>query len=244
MSWQRINENTYLDDTLVTSAEYQLFIDEMRQQGKYYQPDHWRTHQFPLSHGKKPITGVRTVTAQSFCEWLSHDGHGEYEYRLPTSEEAMRYRIKLNTVQPLGYWTLDLNNTFDFIWVASIPIDVGFILRRRTYASLTVNRTQGLYDLLETAINRATNRAVNLNGTDVGHRIDLARQNDREVLHLIRHARATTLSFVINSIEETKVVDEEIATQLDHYIDLIALQERIAGRCPAFEGIRLVKERK
>ena len=27
---QRIDENTYIDDTLVTCAEYQLFIDEMR----------------------------------------------------------------------------------------------------------------------------------------------------------------------------------------------------------------------
>ena len=29
MTWHRIDEKTYIDDTLVTCAEYQLFIDEM-----------------------------------------------------------------------------------------------------------------------------------------------------------------------------------------------------------------------
>jgi hypothetical protein len=30
---------------------------------------------------------------------------------------------------------------------------------------------------------------------------------------------------------------------LDRYLDLLILRERIAGRLPAFEGIRVVKER-
>jgi len=239
MTWQRIDENTYIDDTLVTCAEYQLFIDEMRGLRKYYQPDHWRTHQFPSGHGKKPITGIRIAAAQAFCEWLSHGNHGKYKYRLPTLEEAKKHPIELNVVHSLGYWTL----TFDFVWVVVAPIDIELVLRRRTYASLTVNRIQSLSNLLEAAINRAANRAVNLDGTDIGHEIDLARHNNREILHLIRYARSTTLSSALTRIEKTKTDDEGVVAILDRYIDLITLQERITGRCPAFEGIRLVKER-
>jgi hypothetical protein len=59
MSWQRIDENIYIDDTLVTCVEYQLFVDEMREQGKYYQPDHWTSYQFPKGLARESILGVR-----------------------------------------------------------------------------------------------------------------------------------------------------------------------------------------
>jgi hypothetical protein len=61
MSWQRIDENTYIDDTLVTCAEYQLFVDEMREEGKYSQPDHWISYQFPGGKAKEPILGLRAL---------------------------------------------------------------------------------------------------------------------------------------------------------------------------------------
>jgi hypothetical protein len=68
MSWQRIDENTYIDDTLVTCAEYQLFIDEMREQDKYYQPDHWTSYQFPEG-GARTNLGVRTDA--SLLNWIN-----------------------------------------------------------------------------------------------------------------------------------------------------------------------------
>lgn len=243
MTWQRIDEGIYIDNTLVTCAEYQLFIDEMRKLGRYYQPDHWRTYQFPFNYGKKPVTGIRIVAAQAFCEWLSRDNHGKFEYRLPTLEEAMKYRIEPDVVHSLGYWTLNLNDTFDFFWVVSSPVAVESVLRRRTFASLTVNRTQGLSELFENAISRAASRPVNLDGAGIGHEIDIARQSNREILHLIRYARSITLSSALTRIEEIQIADEGVEAILDRYIDLITLQERITGRCPAFEGIRLVKER-
>ena len=36
----RLDENRYIDDSLVTNAEYQLFLDERRYAGEYFQPDH------------------------------------------------------------------------------------------------------------------------------------------------------------------------------------------------------------
>jgi hypothetical protein len=64
MTWRRIDENIHVDDTLVTCTECQLFIDEMREQGKYYQP----SYQFPKGQAQIPILRVRLSDATSFCE--------------------------------------------------------------------------------------------------------------------------------------------------------------------------------
>ena len=69
MTWQRIDETTYIDDTLVTCAEYQLFIDEMREQHKYFFPDHWILPRFSDGRGMYPILGVRFSDACEFCKW-------------------------------------------------------------------------------------------------------------------------------------------------------------------------------
>jgi hypothetical protein len=37
-----------MDRAPVTHAKYQLFLDEMRAQGKCRQPDHWNTYEFVL----------------------------------------------------------------------------------------------------------------------------------------------------------------------------------------------------
>ena len=95
MTWQRIDENTYIDDTLVTCAEYQLFIDEMREQGKYYQPDHWISYQFQEGTGREPILGARHADAIAFCDWLTIRDRMGWRYRLPSMSEARIYPTKL-----------------------------------------------------------------------------------------------------------------------------------------------------
>ena len=70
----RVDEDVYIDPTYVTHAEYQLFLDEQRQVGNYYQPDHWLAYQFPKGQGLLPVVGVRPTDAEAFCQWLVAQG--------------------------------------------------------------------------------------------------------------------------------------------------------------------------
>src|SRR5262249_28598491 len=42
-----LRQETYIDTSLITCAEYQVFLDEQRAQSYYHQPDHWKTFSFP-----------------------------------------------------------------------------------------------------------------------------------------------------------------------------------------------------
>jgi len=66
-----LNERISIDTSLVTCAEYQLFLDEKRVQGEYYQPDHWKKFSFPQGTGRTPVCGVRQTDASKFCSWLT-----------------------------------------------------------------------------------------------------------------------------------------------------------------------------
>jgi hypothetical protein len=121
MTWQRIDENTYIDDTLVTCAEYQLFIDEMREQGKYFQPDHWTSYGFPKGTAKNPILGVRFSDAQMFCRWLTESRDGDWSYRLLDEEEAVKYPIKNFAHKlPVGYWVTGGEEEIVFRWSGEV----------------------------------------------------------------------------------------------------------------------------
>lgn len=106
----RLDERTYADSTLVTQAEYQLFLDEMRANGSYRQPDHWAELQFSRGVGKTPVAGVRPSDAQAFCHWLTARDPGPWQYRLPTEEENTRPPLTNPTIEEekgtIGYWFL------------------------------------------------------------------------------------------------------------------------------------------
>ncbi len=83
----RLDEHRYIDDTLITHAEYQLFLDELRARGKFRQPDHWSTYTYPSDSGRKPVVGMRPSDAEEFCDWLTAREGGVWSYRLPLVEE-------------------------------------------------------------------------------------------------------------------------------------------------------------
>jgi hypothetical protein len=91
---RRIDDNTEIDLSFITCAEYQLFIDDMLAKGKFYQPDHWEGQRFRPGNANKPITGLRASDAEMFCEWLSEYQHQLYRqgtgnyYRLPSLKET------------------------------------------------------------------------------------------------------------------------------------------------------------
>lgn len=82
-----LKENTFIDASLITCGEYQLFLDEQRIRGKYYQPNHWKKSRFSPGQGHSPILGVRPLDAAAFCAWLTEREPGPWFYRLPVESE-------------------------------------------------------------------------------------------------------------------------------------------------------------
>lgn len=103
-----LKENIFVDATLITCGEYQLFLDEKQAQGKYYQPDHWKNYRFSPGQGYIPILGVRSSDAAAFCVWLNERERGSWFYRLPkvgeiNDRDGRTFFSPSNT----GYWQED-----------------------------------------------------------------------------------------------------------------------------------------
>jgi len=162
----RIDENTLIDKSLITCAEYQLFIDETRTQGKYFQPDHWSSFQFLAGQSQLPILGIRPSDAKAFCVWLTQRETGVWCYRIPTSAEAADYPLSPSGLSPLGYWTAGINEEPEFAWVGSAPTNLRSIELRTINPKLARDRTivRALVSTSYLNIDRNLERAQNLAG--------------------------------------------------------------------------------
>lgn len=102
----RVDEDKFEDNSCVSHAEYQLFVDEVQASGDYRQPDHWFTGQFPENRGRDPIAGVRPLDAVAFCEWLTLRDQGEWQYRIPGASEVgvLKTILQFEPVNGIGYW--------------------------------------------------------------------------------------------------------------------------------------------
>jgi hypothetical protein len=249
MTWQRIDENTYVDDTLVTCAEYQLFIDEMREQGKYYQPDHWNSYQFSEGQAMKPILGMRHSNAHAFCEWLTRRDTGKWKYHLPTQENVNGLPTRSVEVEPMGYW---LDEKYQFVWIGTPPNNIRpLALNQSLDRDVSIARAFGRARSLNSAINR-----VRTSPLDLERDLELGRSLDSELGFILApllsaldrpHDPDRDLHFDLD-LNIGRIFAQPNSKARDHSleicIDLLTLRERIAGRSRAFEGIRLVKERK
>lgn len=90
----RLSPETAIDDTLVTNVEYQLFLDEMAQIGRFFYPDHWDDIQFPKGRAFGVAAGIRPSDALEFCQWITKFDVEPTKYRLPTKKEAETISIK------------------------------------------------------------------------------------------------------------------------------------------------------
>lgn len=101
---RRINEKTYIDNDLISCAEYQLFLEEKLEDTYHYQPDHWLKHRFSSGKGRSPILGIRPEDAVAFCNWLTErdKGKGNWQYRLPHADEIQEETE--NQSIPYSYW--------------------------------------------------------------------------------------------------------------------------------------------
>jgi hypothetical protein len=238
---QSIDENTNIDDSLVTCAEYQLFIDEMREQGKYYQPDHWTSYQFPEGKAREPLLGVRYSDAVAFCEWLTARADGEQHYRLSTLEEGEKYSLQPISQTPLGHW-LDESMGL-FTWIGSTPLNP----RNINYKNLSISRAFDFSGIWTRVFDHALDMDFCLVlartlAHDYDHAFSLLL--DRAInrnLHIDHDPALASARDFVRALSLARDQDSEDALYI--YIDIFTLGERLAGRSPAFEGIRLVKER-
>jgi hypothetical protein len=116
-----IREGVYRDTSLILNAEYQVFLDEQRAQGKYYQPDQWTDAQFPPGEALLPVLGVRPSAAQAFCDWLTKRENEGWRCRLPKPFEYQSAKVHVRPAWlspctwnvPHGYW----QDEHGFTWI-------------------------------------------------------------------------------------------------------------------------------
>jgi hypothetical protein len=221
----RIDEGTYIDTSLLTCAEYQLFIDEMREHGKNFQPDHWISYQYPEGHANYPIFGVRSSDAIAFLKWLTQRDERERYYRLPKVKEANEFPLAPIEVVPSGYWALSSDNMPEFIWINRIEgidfaLDVDANLAHILSLNRDINHNSEFLNNLFNAVNR-------LGTFDFPANFD----SDSFIKYAKSiHAIARTQKFTLND-------------QQYYQLNVTNLVLRKINEYPAFEGIRIVKDR-
>lgn len=123
-----------IDPDYITCAEYQLFLNETRQQDKYHQPDHWTSHQFPAGQAKEPVRGVRAEDAAAFCDWLTQRQGGSVQYRLPRVDELVPPPTER---RELGAWCSDEKG----YRLTPLPSEFEQAVRQKLISLSTVNST-------------------------------------------------------------------------------------------------------
>ena len=93
-------KNLWIDRSLVTAREYQLFLDA---NPDVLPPLHWDdSRRWSELNATLPILGITRETANVFCKWLNDIKIAAGHFRLPTNEET-----PLNINNQAGYWTQD-----------------------------------------------------------------------------------------------------------------------------------------
>ncbi len=189
----RLDETTYADRTLVTQAEYQLFLDDMRAKGSYRQPDHWTDKQFTRGMGQEPVAGIRPSDAQAFCDWLSERNPGPWHFRLPSAQEKSRPPLNEPALEenatPVGYWYLNKGQpalqpspdlTHDVALVQSLQrqLDQKFLNDLIVFQELAEDDPMAK-SLRESILARAKQRAYSL--LDLERRLQFAANGGEEI---------------------------------------------------------------
>jgi energy-coupling factor transporter ATP-binding protein EcfA2 len=254
-----VKEGVYGDTSLVTCAEYQIFIDEQRAQGRYYQPDHWNSASFPTGSGQAPILGMRRSDALAFCNWLTARDKEGWHYRLPLAGEwpLQERRREKELYAETGYW---LGDEPWFVWSQGKLSDVlrrqlsdctarvrARVLKGDLFFDSVLDRVLVHNRDLTLALDHARGLALDLDRDRIHDRardLALALDRDRAItdtrdLDRARdRALALALDFTYNLAHNHALV-----RVLDLYVTISLLQERIAGNILAYEGILLVKDR-
>lgn len=219
----RLDEDRWIDTTLVTHAEYQLFLDEQRAQGRFYEPDHWNEARFPQGQGSASVVGVRSTDAAAFCEWLTARSGSGWRYRPPTTREA---RVVERVEESAQGWIQSVQE-----WHCSMP---------KAIAKLNTVVITSIWD---TDIARALKGKIDF--TDHRRASDLtrARELDLDLIGLRDRARALDRSLILPLIRDrVRDHDLDFIGILDHTLKLAHEVARTHERNLA-HGLTLVRDR-
>jgi hypothetical protein len=111
----RMSDEHFIDRSPVTHAEYQLFVDEMRAQGKYMQPDHWDAYEFASGIGGQPVVGLRKSDAEAFCIWLTARREGLWVYALPVGDDLRTFCDSAGGFRGLQCFSEDVEEEIPFL---------------------------------------------------------------------------------------------------------------------------------
>jgi NACHT domain/Sulfatase-modifying factor enzyme 1 len=192
----RIDEKTEIDDSLITCAEYQLFIDEKLRLNIHQYPDHWTGRRFLPGDAAKPITGIRASDAEEFCRWLTD--HSAKKYRLLTWAETENHPISL---QAIGYWcNLQNSNKKKIVGISQ--------QYWKNWSQLFLDART--YDLSTTSIIRGF-----ISPIDLIHELDLVRELDLDLEFIHDLDRDHNLEFMHNldldrNLERDRNIDDDI----------------------------------
>lgn len=120
----RLDQNRYVDSSLLTHAEYQLFLEAAARQGAFHQPDHWSSSRFPPSQGRMPVVGTRPSDVIAFCDWLTEREGDGWVYRVPHTDEvaairqSMDHDVKQQAYQ--GFW---VRSESEYTWMNASVVD-------------------------------------------------------------------------------------------------------------------------
>ncbi|NJL05949.1 MAG: SUMF1/EgtB/PvdO family nonheme iron enzyme, partial [Chloroflexaceae bacterium] len=108
-AWQQLPMGTELDTTMITCAEYQLFLDQARRADEYYHPHHWEEDmpRFARGDARKPIVGVLFGDAQAFVDWLNRRDTKGWSYRLPSAAELEQLPVPVEVDRSCWYTVAD-----------------------------------------------------------------------------------------------------------------------------------------
>lgn len=119
VNMREAESGTCKDTSLLTNAEYQVFLDEQKLQGGHYRPDHWRKERFLPGQANAPILGVRPFDVLAFCLWLSDREMQVWYYRPPRRFEYQKEESIDGRSTQAGYWTNE-GKTFTWFQMASL----------------------------------------------------------------------------------------------------------------------------
>lgn len=120
----RLDQNRYVASSLLTHAEYQLFLEEAAGRGAFHQPDHWSSSRFPPGQGRMPVVGTRPSDVIAFCDWLTQREGDGWFYRVPHMDEVeairqtMDHDVKQRAYQ--GFW---VRTESEYTWMQASVVD-------------------------------------------------------------------------------------------------------------------------